>query len=105
MIIPEKIKAGGITYTIKQDNAPINKETNTWGITRHDDQIIYLDPNMSQERQCEVMLHELMHVALCTTGLSSMFDSRKELSEEDVVNGMARALFTIIKDNKLDFRS
>lgn len=38
MKIPSKIIAGGITYTIKQDNAPVNKETNTWGITQELDE-------------------------------------------------------------------
>lgn len=103
MKIPEKVIAGGITYTVKQDNAPINKETNTWGITQHDDQIIFLDPKMSEERRAEVFLHEILHVVFCQAGLSYMMDNKKELNEEEIINSISRSLYPVLKNNNLDF--
>lgn len=102
MRIPATIKAGGITYSV-QNNEDLTDAQNAWGVANHDKQTITMTPDMKPDKEAEVFLHELLHIACNMTDLSKHFE--QGLTEEEVVGPLAKAFYTLIADNELDFRA
>lgn len=103
MKIPEQVKVGGVTYSIKR-SAATAVASDCWGNTSHHKQFINIDSDAQDDRQSETMLHELLHCAAQVSGLSQFITDKNILTEEQIVNCLSSALYQIIVDNKLDFR-
>lgn len=101
MKIPKKLKIGGFDWTVRE-NYDITYEGNCYGSTHHGRQNIFLDPNMSQAKKQETLLHEIMHACYWQAGLIE-FEKKDKITEEQMISSMAMSLYQVLKDNKLDF--
>lgn len=102
MKIPKTIKVGALTYTVNQDKILADAK-DCWGYITPYAQVINLDPSQHIDRLPQSLLHELTHAAFKQGGLHHLIGEGDKLTEEMIVDGVSQHLYTIIKDNKLDF--
>lgn len=90
-MIPDYIKIGYSQWRINTEPSLLEEET--LGKSYHQIQQIHLQPNMSQDKQHEVLLHEILHACYTLAGLDDEDD------EEEVVNRISPFLLQVLKDN------
>lgn len=94
MNIPKKIHFAGFNYTIefveKLDGAE------SWGRTMLGDGKIFLEKGMTTEKQEQILIHELMHIAYRHT--TNELEGKQE---ETIVNAWSMNIYGILKDNGL----
>ena len=90
---PKKIKIGPLSYqVIRVKELRNDNGTRLYGEHRPSDQIIYLDEDLSLEREKEVVLHELLHAIWCQYHLPKD-------NEEQYIDCIGNGLATIFTDN------
>lgn len=96
MKIPKKIHFAGFDYKVS-----IVKDLDggdNWGRTLQGKGTIHLEKDMSQDKQEQTFIHELMHIALRhTTGWEKLTTDE----EERLVKAWSMNIYGILKDNKL----
>ena len=102
MKIPKKLKIGGHDFDVILKK-PTDKEKgyNNWGKTFFANNEMMIDNDLSQSRQEEVFLHEILHCCFEMSGLNKELDDKKQKSEEDIICNLTAILYQILKDNNL----
>lgn len=93
MNIPEKIRIGGVDFTVKYEDRLNNGTILAYGHIDYDNALIRLAPNLqSKQGECQTLLHEVFH------GIAKHFDIPIG-EDEDQIDKMARGLYMVIMDN------
>ena len=88
----DKIKVGGITYSIvEQDFVEINGNRNYLGSCDYDNATINVLKELCDEKKEQVIVHELTHAIFHEAG----YDEH----DEDMVNRIGLMLHQVLKDN------
>ena len=94
-MIPEKIKIGGIVYSVRVSSETLvldGKECS--GIIDYDNAIIKINNNRSEQKMLQTFWHEVFHGIIRERNFCP-----KDVDEETLVDEMAIALHQIIIDN------
>ena len=95
MTIPKRVRIGGIDYTIKHVPRLVSADGDLCnGLFDSNRSVIELNSEneLSQGRIEQVLIHEILHGIVFTTGLN--------LEDEEItVNVLAKGLYQVIKDN------
>ena len=95
MKLPNKVKVGGIYYTITDKPFEIDpKGTGAWGLTDHRSCIIYIDTGVSLNQVKDTLLHEILHA------IFFIYNVDTGDGEERVVTPTASGLVQVFEDNK-----
>ena len=90
MNIPKQIKIGGLMYSIeKSDNM---ERANALGMCIPDECIIKIKKSMPHQKQCVILLHEIVHAIDFACNYGRMKD--------DVVDRFSEVLYQVIVDNR-----
>lgn len=90
--IPAQLKIGGLIYKVCA-NAELPNH-NLMGHARHMECEIHIDPAIVPDKQCCVLLHEILHA----------IDVQHHFGwDEDMTDRLEYALFQVFKDNRLHF--
>ena len=95
MNIPSKVKILGHDYRIEFDDQLFAKENVGSGKACANVLIITLASNVPESRQAETFLHEIIEMLKYTMQIEINHDHLSALSE---------GLFSVIRDNNIDFR-
>lgn len=98
MKIPKTVKILGLNWKVIESKA-IAEHNNLFGATHNRREIIYIDPDTSDQRKEETFIHEITHALFSNMGLSERF--RKENLEEEIVTTISSGLYQVLKDNNL----
>lgn len=85
MVIPKKLKIGGIIY-----QTTLDKHERTSFLDRETDKL-NINPRLSNQQMEIALLHEIIH------GINL------GITDEILVEGLAQGLHQVLKDNKLKF--
>lgn len=99
--IPDKVKIGGITYTIVQkqpDNDLQVSDSTVDGEIDYQRQKINLNETFEKEYKEAVLMHEIVHGILYCMAESEL------RTNEKFVEGFAQVLYQVLKDNDLNFK-
>jgi len=99
MKIPKTIKCGGVNYEVIE-SADISDIGDCVGATQHESQKLFLKPNQALESKEKTLLHEILHIALYQSGITSRLERLDKDLEEDIVSSIEHTLYQILKDNK-----
>ena len=95
MQIPKRVRIGGIDYAIKHVSRLVSADGDLCnGLFDSNRSVIELNSEneLSQGRIEQVLIHEILHGIVFTTGLN--------LEDEEItVNVLAKGLYQVIKDN------
>lgn len=95
MTIPDKIKIGGLVYSVELVDTVDLTDHNTAGIVSYSLQKILIDNHMGLDFTNKVFLHELLHVMFKHCGLDQ---------DESVIDRLAYCLYEVLKENDINFR-
>ena len=95
-MLPEKVKIGGMTYTVKEV-VGLEQKHGIYGHILYGFCEIEIDNRIADDRKEEVFIHELIHACLNEAG----YTDQSEM--EDMVNRLALVLHQVLKDNKFQF--
>ena len=98
MKIPKKIKINGFDWEIQED-ANVAMEGSVFGSTHYKNQKIFLDPNTTQQKKEQCLIHEAMHAVVWQTGLNERFRNPEKLTEEEIVQALSFGMYQVLKDN------
>jgi len=95
MKIPEKIKIGGVGYSVVYEERLNTGSKLAYGHIDYDKAIIQIEPKLQDyQGMCQTLLHEILH---------GVADDRqidfKNADEERIVNQFANGLYQVIQDN------
>jgi hypothetical protein len=91
------LKVLGHKYTVALMSSERAEEAECVGLLDRNRLTIFVAEHLAPSKRAEVLLHEVIHAATDATGL--MDAPGRE--DENVVNPLSRALFTILTDNPL----
>lgn len=92
----EKIKIGWREYSITKANPVLNGGDELYGEIDHIKNTITLRAVNTPDEECATLIHEVLHGIDVMYGISM---------EEEFVERLANALYTVLKDNGLEIRS
>lgn len=94
MKILDKIRIGSVDYDIKQtDNNVVVDGRTCYGAIRYSDHVIELDGKLCDRQRMELtLLHEMFHGILHERAIQVE-------NEEELVEGLARGMHQILRDN------
>ena len=93
MNVPEKVKIGGLTYTVIFTAQPKESDANVDGLIVYDKQEIRLKTGLAKEYTEKVFLHEIMHAII------SHFQISFKGLDEYVTETMTHGIYMLYKDN------
>lgn len=101
--IPSKIRVGPIWYRVVLSRAELATHRDGGptmeGIADHAACTIYLDENLEPQYLRSVLLHELLHCAMMSNGMSRAYKHR--FDEEQTVWHLTNPILGILRDNPL----
>lgn len=94
--IPDCISICGIKFKIEQVNC-VNKGEGGYTLGKIDfsTDVIQLDVDLPEDKKLQVLIHEILHAVFDLTGNQEIGD------DEKTVQGVATALYCLVKENKL----
>lgn len=91
----QQVKIGGITYDIHYVEEIPNRDTYV-GYCDSERSVIYVQTKgMSEQRQKQTLIHEMMHAILYESGYND--------HEEELANRIGLVLYQVLKDNDFGF--
>ena len=99
MKIPEKLKIKTRTYDVVYDEY-LMRDNQKYGMCEHNKQKITLDSTQKKDQLEKTFFHEILHVALDSSGLRLLNHDLKER----IVSSLGEDVLLIIKENNLDLR-
>ena len=91
------INVAGINYKVElKETVEIREDKNYLGACRFKDAIIEISSSMNEQRQEQILIHELMHAIFNEAGIDIE-------NEEDIVNRSSLVLYQVLKDNYFSF--
>lgn len=95
MKIPKKIKIMGHKYKVKKDKKIFIETNYGGGSACANALVIKVSPDVPESRQAEILLHEIIEML--------KYSLQVQLEHKDL-SALSEGLFSVIRDNKLDFR-
>jgi len=99
MKIPKKLKIGGFIYQVIESQEVVN-EGDAFGSFHSRQQKLFIDPNETQQKKEQTLLHEIFHAIFWQTGLLERMKDIKEIKEEEIIQALAMGLYQTLKDNQ-----
>lgn len=99
MIIPKKLKIGGLDWEITE-NVDVARQGQCFGTTHSFSQKIIMDTDSTEQKKVHTLIHEIMHAIWWQHGLSERFKDQPKL-EEELVTTLSFGLHQVLKDNDL----
>ena len=96
MKLPKEIKILGLTYKI-EEVAVVNKTEALWGQIDHQEQVIKIDADMSDERKGQTFMHELLHGVLAELGYDELNEN------ENAVQSISATLYHALSSQTISF--
>lgn len=93
MKIPDKIRIGGIEYTIIHESRLNNGQTLLAGQIRPVDCVIAIAEESGHEYKCLTLWHEIMH------GIEEEFQIELGENREHIIEAFARGVYQVLRDN------
>lgn len=100
MALPKKVKIGGIDFDVKLV-PPESKELDykrNWGTILNGECVIYIDKELPEQKQQQVLVHEILH------GIFDYLELPEEINIEENILKIGRVLHQVLKDNKIIFK-
>lgn len=91
-VIPRTLKVAGVDYDIRVVDE-IENNRNNMGVTLHQKSVIQIKRNMSEDKQEQAFIHELLHACFYEAGY-------KEFTE-DMINRVGTILHQVLRDNDI----
>lgn len=91
MNLPEEVKILGLTYRVQEVDV-VDKTETLWGKIDHQEQVIRIDAEMSDERKGLTFFHELLHGVLAELGYDQLNNN------ECAVQSISAALYHALSD-------
>lgn len=88
------IRVGSVDYTVNVVKG-IGDKYNLFGQVVYGDTSVDIDAALSEQRQHNVLVHELVH--------AMMFEAGIEDQDEDLVNRLGHVLHGVLRDNDFGF--
>lgn len=92
------LKVGAFAYEII-DDATFTRHDNKMGATDNNSLSIYVDPELPKGKVESIVLHELLHAMMYTSGISQIMSDNEEFTEEYLVFTLTNILYNVLKDN------
>lgn len=92
--IPKSLQLGGVTITVEQKDAVIDRLENVFGLASFEIQLIELSNQCKKDYKEMTFFHELVHMILHHMGESDMCGNEK------FVDGFSTLLYQAIKTMK-----
>jgi hypothetical protein len=89
-----KFRVGTIDYKVKETPDLLRKH-DLFGQVTYDDGLIEIEPLLSDQRKCNVIIHELLHAAL--------FEAGYDEQDEEQVRRLGNVLTQVLRDNDFAF--
>lgn len=96
-MIPDKVKIGGIDYTVRRDCDRELSCASLDGEIRYAMQEIALKSNYEKQYTEQVFMHEIVH------GIFSAIGRNELRKDETLIESFSQVLYQVLKDNKLSF--
>lgn len=100
MNIPQSIKIGGHDYSIVLTDDKRLQDKKLMGEADHKLLTICIDSTLPDSQKQETLLHEIIHACMYFAG-TALEDENKE---EMVTSSISPILYTVLKENDLNFR-
>jgi hypothetical protein len=95
MKIPERIRIGGVEYTVVEKSGLNNGENVCYGHIDYQKSIIELNPDIQEhQKKCMTLWHEIVHGIIEHTNMDVT-----NSSEESVVDTIAKGVYQVLQDN------
>ena len=98
MKIPKKLKIGGFTWNVKLESSTTS-EQGLFGATHFPSQTIYIQPDITPQKQEHTLIHEVLHAIFWQNGLPRIMADDKQ--EEMIINSVSFGIHAFLKDNGL----
>ena len=100
MKIPKRLRIGGFIWEVKED-FDIKEEGGIHGSTHYKKQKIFLDPEISQQKKEQTLLHEIMHAIWWQTGLWERYkEEPTKKIEEEIIHALSMGIYQVLKENR-----
>jgi hypothetical protein len=96
-MIPDKIKIGGIVYTVRQDKNETLEQAGNDACIRYLPQEIWMRDYLGPDYKTQCLCHEITHGIFDAIGRSDL------RADEVLVSAFGNMLHQVLKDNKLIF--
>lgn len=97
-MLPEEIRVGSMTYElayVPSQGFPSDVDGDEFfGLTVHDEQVVYINTKCKDELSKIITIHEALHTMIFQTGWSGDFEQ-----EENLCRTLAPLLTSFIRDN------
>ena len=90
------IRIGGVDFEVRS-NPELSIAADACGRISVNLSRIEIEPSMSQQRQAQTMLHEVVHGIILTSKLNDVLKNNDD--EERLVDGLAYGLLQVVRDN------
>jgi hypothetical protein len=96
MTLPKTLKINGFDWKVEESKS-VAMEGNAFGSTHFREQVIYLDPSITDQKKKQCLLHEIMHAVSWQSGLDKRINDDK--LEEEIVTSLSFGLYQVLSDN------
>lgn len=98
MKLPKILKIGGFIWKVEERD-DVTRQSNVWGTTHCHTQTIYLEPNLSEQKKWQTLLHETLHAVYWQCGLGED-KAIPEEAEEKIIHALSMGMYQVLKDNR-----
>lgn len=95
MKLPKHVKISGINYTVVLKKQLEDSGDACWGLTDYPNVTIYIREELSQQKQRQTLMHEMLHVMMHEAGLDNI------CGDEKIVNPLGNMLDNVLASNNL----
>lgn len=99
--LPQSIKIGGFNWVVELSK-DVSNQGSVYGSTHHSSQKFFIEPGLTEQKQSQTLIHEILHAIWWQSGLGKIYDSKETKDvEETVVHALSMGLHQVMKDNNL----
>ncbi|MGA3473002.1 ImmA/IrrE family metallo-endopeptidase [Lactiplantibacillus plantarum] len=95
MKLPAYVKISGINYTVVLKKRLEDSGDACWGVTDYPGATIYIRKELSEQKQRQTLMHEMVHAMMHEAGLDDI------CNDEKIVNPLGNMLDSTLVSNDL----
>lgn len=95
MKLPKHVKISGIKYTVVLKKRLEDSGDACWGVTDYPGATIYIRKELSEQKQRQTLMHEMVHAMMHEAGLDDI------CNDEKIVNPLGNMLDSTLASNDL----
>ncbi|WEE35068.1 ImmA/IrrE family metallo-endopeptidase [Lactiplantibacillus paraplantarum] len=95
MKLPKHVKISGIKYTVVLKKRLEDSGDACWGLTDYPGATIYIRKELSEQKQRQTLMHEMVHVMMHEAGLDDI------CNDEKIVTPLGNMLDNVLASNNL----